>query len=401
MANYPLSIGTASPYSPAFGTSFQLPFSTSASGAQGSSFSLGNMLPYIGAGIDLIGSLSSGLSTGSYNVNDDGSISYDSNGWEEFFHRDKVNQGKLNALQWNTALKQYNEQYQLQKDAFDYNKELSNRQQDLAEDSYYNGILRQASQLQSLGINPATVGSSLSGMSMSGGSSVNSGSASAGNMPSMQSGGDGSQGLDLNALSVLAGIKAKQDELKIQQYNAETSRITADAGASNALASAENTRAITAFLEEHGVTPSPYSGSKEGVIMGNVFNIGSAITSAVIGYLFGKNNKNNKNGGGKPSSGSKIETVVPDKVTSPSMVPNHKALPSPDYELMEGPISSGRVSGADVITALNALSSARKGTKEAGFWTNLVKALDGANSLEVNMGVTMALQAMRGLLFGF
>ena len=60
MANYPLSIGTASPYSPAFGTSFQLPLSTSASGAQGSSFSLGNMLPYIGAGIDDIVIITSG-----------------------------------------------------------------------------------------------------------------------------------------------------------------------------------------------------------------------------------------------------------------------------------------------------------------------------------------------------
>lgn len=363
--SYPLSIGTSS-----LPSSYQLPLSASGSAVEGSSFSLDSTLSGLGSGLsivsDIMGILGSGMNnmfSGDYIFNDDGTVSYKKSWYEENINKSQGNQGELTSY----LLNQSNERWKT-------------------------GILNEANQLHQLGINPASAGSSASL------------SNSQGSMPSMQSGsgsgsGSGSANV-LNALSVLAGIKAKQDELKIQQYNAETSRITADAGASNALASAENTRAITAFLEEHGVTPSPYSGSKEGVIMGNVFNIGSAITSAVIGYMFGKNNKNNKNGG-KPSSGSSVETVVPDEVTSPSMVPNHNALPSDKYELMEGPISSGRVSGADIITAFDALSNAKKGTKEAGFWTNLVKALDGANSLEVNMGVTMALQAMRGLLFGF
>ena len=368
--SYPLSIGTSS-----LPSSFQLPLSASGSAIEGSSFSLDSILSGFSSGasvvsdiMSILGSNMNSMFSGDYTFNDDGSVSYKKSWYEENINKSQGNQNEMNSYLLNQANTRWR-----------------------------TGILNEANQLQQLGINPASAGSS---------SSLNNSQASVPSMSSGSGSGSGFSGVSsLNALSVLAGIKAKQDELKIQEFNAETSRISANANAESSLASAENTRSITAFLEENGYTPSSYSGSREGVTMSNIFRIGSVLTSAFLGYYFGKNNKNNKNGnnGGKPSGGTPVETVVPDEVVSPSMVPNPKALPSDNYELMNGSDSllNRNITTGDVINGLMFLHNAKKGTKEAGLWTNVTKALENASSLEINLGVMQFLQIMSKLVLGY
>ena len=108
-----------------------------------------------------------------FTVDANGNITYNPSEWDKFW------KGKNNAIpediqryviEYNQANKQYQDQYNLQQQEFQLNKQnlqfnqnLATRQQALAEESYYNGIRNQASQLSSLGINPAASGSSMSG----------------------------------------------------------------------------------------------------------------------------------------------------------------------------------------------------------------------------------------------
>lgn len=147
-------------------------------------------------------------------------------------------------LEFNQAQQQYQQQYQLQQQEFGLNKqiaeanianqkfnqELATRQQNLSEESYYNGIRNQASQLSSLGINPAASGSSLSGGTMSGGSSV--GNAS-GVPSSARPTGRAIQRFSRDSLKaqMLSGIMqyaVQKRQLDIASYNAQTDRIRAN-----------------------------------------------------------------------------------------------------------------------------------------------------------------------------
>ena len=118
--------------------------------------------------------------------------------------------------------------FDLNKQNQEFNQNLANRQQDLSEESYRNGIVNEANQLRSLGINPASQGGSISGTTMQGGSNVGSaGSASSIN--------------PAEAMSTLASIMMQKQSIKnqkeyndnmvdIARYNAETDRINAETG---------------------------------------------------------------------------------------------------------------------------------------------------------------------------
>lgn len=177
---------------------------------------------------------------GKYTFNDDGSLGYKKGFLQSFFGGGNAEQ--LQVHQYNQALKQYNEQFQFQKDQFDFNKgvsefnmNLANRQQAMQEEAYYNGVSNQAKQLGALGINPASQGQALSsGPSMSAGSNVSGASAGS---TSATAGFDafGSSKVGLDMLSLLASIKKMKSDEKIAdkqadiaQYNAETSRISAE-----------------------------------------------------------------------------------------------------------------------------------------------------------------------------
>ena len=181
----------------------------------------------------------------------DGQLKY-KNPLYSFFHGgvDSSGNGAISddmqqyLLEFNQAQQQYQQQYQLQQQEFglnkqiaesnianqQFNQELATRQQNLSEESYYNGIRNQASQLSSLGINPAASGSSLSGGTMSGGSSV-------GNASSLPSSGRPTgraiQRFSRDALKaqMLSGIMqyaVQKRQLDIASYNAQTDRIRAN-----------------------------------------------------------------------------------------------------------------------------------------------------------------------------
>ena len=343
-------------------------------------------------------SLEGGLSAGDLTVNPDGTMSYKSNGWEEFFHGDRKNQNVAAVASYNQALKQYNEQFALQKDSYEFNKDLSTRQQNLAEESYYKGTLQQAAQLQQLGINPAAFGSQVSGQSMSGGSSIQSGSASSGNIsaPNMSNGA----GMDLSAISVLAGLKAKNEELAIAKYNAQTSRISANASAENSLASADNVRAMTNFLEANGYTASPYSSTPDGIRTSKVFDIGNVITSALIGYFSGKKGGKKPPKGGSSGSGSFVPPPLPAPSGNTSSVPNPYYKDNGLYQEMDNstyalPESFGI---GDIGRVLTEASQYRKQKKYSQFWRDVSGVLKDANLPEISLGVTYVLRMIPMLI---
>lgn len=122
--------------------------------------------------------------------------------------------------------------YDLNKQNQEFNQQLATRQQDLSEESYRNGVVNEANQLRSLGINPASQGGAISGSTMQGGSNVgSSGSASSIN--------------PAESISTLASIMMQRQSIKNQkeyndkmadvaQYNAETDRMNAETNARNA-----------------------------------------------------------------------------------------------------------------------------------------------------------------------
>lgn len=104
-------------------------------------------------------------------------LSYKPTWYENIFG---VNSDKQLAIeQQNIANEQFDKQFALQQETHNanlknmsFNQNLALRQQNMAEESYKNGIINQASQWQKLGVNPAALSGSVSGQSMSGGSSV-------------------------------------------------------------------------------------------------------------------------------------------------------------------------------------------------------------------------------------
>ena len=152
-----------------------------------------------------------GLFKGKYKENADGTISY-----EKGLLQGLLGGGSsqsLSAIQYNQALKRQNTLDQ-------FNMNLSNRQQALSEESYYNGVSNQASQLRAQGINPASAGQSLSGMTMSGGSSAGSQSS----LPDMTSAALSSQSSLTSMLSLLATISQNKESNKIAREQLELQR---------------------------------------------------------------------------------------------------------------------------------------------------------------------------------
>lgn len=103
-------------------------------------------------------------------------------------------------------------QYKLNKDSFDFNKDLANRQQSLSEqsfalskDSYEHGIENTAEQYRNIGINPASVmsGNASYTTSFSGGSNVNS--------------GNGSTNLDTSLLSAVLSAQMQKENIEAQK----------------------------------------------------------------------------------------------------------------------------------------------------------------------------------------
>lgn len=215
-----------------------------------------------------------------FNLDDNGKLNITQDSFSNW-----ANAGALPAdlqqymIEYNRAGQQYEQQYQLQKDAFeanlqnqqfqqqlasdtfalnkdnlafqqglqqesfDFNKAMAERQQSLQEESYRNGVINQASQLSALGINPASQGSISSGPSVSGGSSVSAGSVSG--MPGQGAGSGVNPGnvsgraagqiqrmqqmLPMFATMMQYANAKKQAD--IAEYNAKTSRISALANA--------------------------------------------------------------------------------------------------------------------------------------------------------------------------
>lgn len=165
-----------------------------------------------------------------------GNITYNPSEWDKFW------KGKNNAIpediqryviEFNQANKQYQDQYNLQQQEFQLNKQnlefnqnLATQQQALAEESYYNGIRNQASQLSSLGINPAASGSSMSGGTMSGGSNV-SGVPSSGRPTGRQIQTISTSQLKMQMLEKMMEYALTKRSLDIQQQNANTNSANA------------------------------------------------------------------------------------------------------------------------------------------------------------------------------
>lgn len=135
-------------------------------------------------------------------------------------------------LEFNQAKQQYQEQYQLQREAFDLNKSnlefnqnLATRQQEFAENSWKNNITNSARQMATLGINPAASGGSISGPTMSGGSQVagvNSGSVSGRSVQRFNN-----KATKIQLLSTLLQHAKDKKALDIEQQNADTNSYNA------------------------------------------------------------------------------------------------------------------------------------------------------------------------------
>ena len=372
---------------------------SSDTGSSGSGFSI---MPYLNAATSILGSLDAGPFSSSINFDDDGRMQVVPTWWDENINKGRLNQLKAQAQAYNNSLDQYDQQYQLQKDAFEFNKDLSNRQQDLAEESYYNGTINQAKQLSQLGINPASQGGSISGATMSGGSSIQSGSASAGNTNTPETGG-----MNLEALSVLASISAKQSELQIAKYNAETSRISANAGAENALASAENIKVMTDFFKTHGYLASPYAGTPTSVNTDRAFKIGSTIVSMLIGYFLGKGKKPPKDdsGSGTPHAVPKGTGKVIDAEWEEA--PENSDLPlivkaaqndSVDEYVFDGTLGIGDITDA-LSYILDETNKAANKSADVARNRDLLKSLfKGASTGDVALGSSLALQMINAAL---
>lgn len=182
-----------------------------------------------------------------FTMNPDGTISYNQTGWDKLWNGTNTD-AQAYALEFNAAQKQYQEQLALQKEAqsanlqnMAFNQNLANRQQSLSEESYYNGVLNEASQLSKLGINPASSQGGISGATMSGGSNVSgvpSGSASGRNPGSHNFQAKAMQQLQM--LTFLTGLAKQRSDITLQDAQAKAVSKQADVAQQNADTNALN-----------------------------------------------------------------------------------------------------------------------------------------------------------------
>ena len=202
-----------------------------------------------------------------YKYDDDGYITgYNQSDWDSFWGKTTEDEQRY-AAEYNQALKQYNQQYALQQAEFALNKDnllfnqnlatqqlgmqqemqvanlanmkfnqnLATQQQALSEESYRSGVLNQARQLQQLGINPASQGGSISGLSMQGGSNVANASAGSASQVSGVSGrsvnGRGAQYqaskiqrqlLQAQLMAAMMDYAQKANQLRVSKQDADT-----------------------------------------------------------------------------------------------------------------------------------------------------------------------------------
>lgn len=243
--------------------------------------------------------------------------SYDANGnltasndTYSFFHGG-INNGALPEdvqqylLEFNQAQQQYQQQYQLQKDAFDLNKQnlefnqnLSTRQQDFAENSWKNNITNSARQMATLGINPAASGSGISGPTMSGGSQVsgiNPGSVSGRSVQRFNN-----KATKIQLLSTLLQHAKDKKALDISQQEADTHRISALSQAGLADSTSSLNKATIEFFNKNGYMPgSGYGSTQSGFDKDHVFRI---ITSVIGAGIFADFIKRHSGNGKNPPS---------------------------------------------------------------------------------------------------
>lgn len=174
---------------------------------------------------DILGGISFADSLGrNGTVSREGSqLSYKPTWYENIFG---VNSDKQLAIeQQNIANEQFDKQFALQQESHNanlqnmsFNQNLALRQQNMAEESYKNGIINQASQWQKLGINPASLSGSVSGQSMSGGSSV---AGTSGSSASGRNGSSFSQEALASILPSLLSYRSFVEENKLAKKQLE------------------------------------------------------------------------------------------------------------------------------------------------------------------------------------
>lgn len=169
--------------------------------------------------------------------NSDGTVSTSQSDWNKFISGEDTESQRW-AIEYNNAQRQYQQQYQLQQDAFNFNKDLSNRQQALSEESYYNGVMNQARQMQALGINPSAFGGSISGQSMQGGNNVASGASpqATGRNTTIQN----KTMLALQQLTYLLQLRKLQSDIKVADSEAYANKKNADTAEVNSQISGFN-----------------------------------------------------------------------------------------------------------------------------------------------------------------
>ncbi len=174
-----------------------------------------------------------------FSVNPNGTVNFSQSGWDKFWHGEDSESQRW-ALEYNNVLKQYDQQYQLQQQAQQANLQNLKFNQDMQTKQFNEGLVSQAKQLSSLGINPASQGQTPSTASIS-----NVGGVPSAGSP--QSTGRNTTianktALAINMLNALVNlkksnneanlIKAQSDSLSRQanvaEYNAETERSKAD-----------------------------------------------------------------------------------------------------------------------------------------------------------------------------
>lgn len=224
------------------------------------------ILDGIKASLGLGTSIVSNINDANYNpfsFNPDGSVNFSQNKLDKYLNGLDSENLKY-ANEWNTSLKQFYDQFALQKDAFDfnkrlsesqfefnkdlatkqfeYNKALSERQQSLQEESYRSGSINQARQLSQLGINPASSGGTVTPMSISGGSSLGTSGVSANSVSSgstspsvVHTSPTNKRLLQLQMMSYLLQLRKQEHDMEvadrtldIEQQKADTNEKSVD-----------------------------------------------------------------------------------------------------------------------------------------------------------------------------
>ena len=315
----------------------------------------------LGAILSGLGSIGDGLTSGSMSTNADGTLSYSSNWWEKTFHKDRYNQNLAYVNSYNNAWN------------------LAQEQQYLAE----NATLNNARQLSQLGINPAASGSGVS-MSASGGSAPSVGSPYVGS----------SRGLEV--LGLILNHAIQKEQLSIDKYNAETSRISAD---SNAALSGSNKAQIDyalQFIKDHGYNiPNGYSSTRESTNVGRVLQF---LTTAGLAYLSFRNNssngsKNNRNSSNGSSGNNASSSLQSDSVK----VPEDSLLRKPNTEssVIDIPDLSTSTGFFDFLEYLLSSDKKAKGS-DVPISRQVGNALNDMNEQEI----TLALRLLMGLVSG-